>query len=367
MDVGYGEEPDGLPCVRLQLTTNPGFEDLALDELRIRAEAAGRSVLSHTLRPFGLAGHLSVYLAATWEPLRPVLLELRSVHRVIRVLDQFPLHPDDPLGDIRRRVAAHANTIPELAPEHVSFRVTSSRTGTHGFTSEEVARDAGAGVRDVLPRAVSLKAFDVEIRCDVRDRVVVLGVQQRRLAHRSHGPYSQRTSLRANVAWCLLQLARPDAPPTVLLDPCCGAGTILVEAGRRWPEVQLRGGDRLERATEGTAGNLAAAGLLDRAVLHTADARTPGAHGPPGTVDTVVVNPPFGKRLGRTLNLEVFYRALLLAASQVATADARMVVVVQRRGAFNRALGADVGWRIHHVRVVELGGLYVGVFVLERG
>lgn len=349
-------------ALTLQLTTNPGFEDLALAELVRLAAPVGP--VHGELCPDGLAGHVLAHVAATWEQAVGVVERLRSVHRVVRRVGAFQLDEVDPLGQVRREVALLAPSIPELQPADATFRVTSSRSGSHPFTSEDVERIAGAGVRDALPRAVSLRAHDVELRCDVRGSSCTVGVQIAGLSRRATGPYSQRTSLRANLAWCLLELARPDMPPRALLDPCCGAGTLLVEAGLRWPEVALTGIDRREEAAAGTLANLQRHGLGARAAVHLGDARSPGELGP---FDTVVTNPPFGRRLGQDLHLPTFYAELLRGAAQVCTDDARMVVLAQRRGAFNLALQRGVGWVTRHVRVVELGGLYVGVFVLGRG
>ncbi len=351
--------------VTVQLTTNPGLEDLVLDELRRRTDERGMAIVRAEPNPDGLAGHVLVQVDAPWSELRSELLALRSAHRAIRWLTRLTLDGADPLGQIRAAVSEVVPSISELDDLERSFRVTSSRTGTHPFTSEDVQRVAGAGVRAVALHPVSLEAFDVEIRCDVRDRTCRLGVQLGRISRRASGPYTQRTSLRGNVAWALLQLAFPDRAPQHLLDPFCGAGTVLREAGRRWPEVQLAGLDRLEAAAQGTRANLVDAGLHERAVVRCGDARELAELWPAGTFDAVVGNPPFGKRLGRGLDLVRFYGDVLQSAGAVCRPGARLVLLVHRRHAFNVALRKRGGWSIRHVRVIELGGLYVGVFVLE--
>lgn len=345
----------------LTLTTTPGIEDLAADELRA---ALGVEVRA-TLGPDDRAGHLVVEADVDPAALASAALGLRSVHRVIRPLVTVVLADDDPLGEVRRTFAALAAATPELAPPDVTFRVTATRHGTHPFTSEDLARVAGAGVRDVLPRAVRLKGADVQLRCDLRDRTCAVGLQLNRetLSDRRPGPFRPETSLKANLAWALLQLARPEAPPIRLLDPFAGGGTILVEAAARWPDVRLAGSDLYARNADGVRENLAP--VADRAEVRTGDARHLDALWPEGGFDTVVTNPPFGRRLGAGLDLEALYRSFLRSAAAVCTPDARMVVLVQRRGAFNRALRGS-GWETRHVRIVELGGLYAGVFVLSR-
>lgn len=367
VEAGNGGVPlvDG---VTLHLTSDPGLEDLAAGALRALARRDGLPEPTVELRPFGLAGHLHVGLDAPADTLLALVRELRSVHRVVRPVARFVLPEVEPVAFIRARVGALAPMIPELQPEHVRFRATCSRVGTHPFTSEDVEREAGAGVRDVLPRAVSLRAHDVELRCDVRGDTCVVGVQLPgpALSRRDPGPFRPTTTLRASVAWGLLELARPDtlAPPRMLLDPFAGAGTILIEAAARWPDVRLHGSDLHTRSVQGLRENLAFAGLLGRAEARLGDARRLDETWPDARFDTIVTNPPFGRRMARGVDLEALYRAFLVAAARRATPDARMVVLVEARGAFNRALGAGRAWRTVHVRVLEMGGLYVGAFVL---
>ncbi|MEQ1504104.1 MAG: THUMP domain-containing protein [Myxococcota bacterium] len=345
----------------LELTTDPGLEDLALGELRARVPHLGGE-----LRPDGLAGHLRVWS----DGLRVSdALALRSIHRIVRPILRFALPPDEPLAAIRRAVADAAPTIPELDPDDVSFRVRCKRVGAHPFTSEDVERIAGAGVRDARVRRVRLVDPDVVLRCDVRGSDVRLGVQlERGLSRRSPGPFRPETSLRANVAWALLELARPaDGPPPLrLLDPFAGGGTVVVEAAARWPAVRLAASDLHLRCADGVRDNLAHAGAADRSEVRVGDARALAELWAGERFDTIVTNPPFGHRLGKGLDLEALYRGFLRAADAIATDDARLVVLAARRGAFNRALRVVDGWETRHVRVIELGGLYAGVFVLAR-
>ncbi|MEO0603323.1 MAG: THUMP domain-containing protein [Myxococcota bacterium] len=346
--------------VTIEFTTNPGLEDVALDELR----AGGFAIPASERCPDGLAGHVLVEVEASWTELRPLVRTLRSAHRAIRWLDRVVLRGPDPLDQIRAAVAAVVPRIAELDHADRSFRVTSSRTGTHAFTSEDVQRVAGAGVRSVRPHPVSLRAFDVEVRCDVREQVCRIGVQLGGLSQRPKGPYTQRTSLRGNVAWALLQLTRPDAAAEHLLDPFCGAGTVLREARARWPDARLAGVDRRTEAARGSLANLVHEGST--ADVREGDARSLDEHWPAGTFDTIVTNPPFGKRLGRRLDLGRFYGDVLDSIAAVSRPAARLGMLAHRRGAFNRGLQRSGAWSTRHVRIVELGGLYVGVFVLQR-
>ena len=357
---------DGAMPNRLEITTNRGLEELVVQEFMRRAAAVGIAGATGTCRPHGLAGWASVEAEASVAELQALGLGLRSAHHVVRPVHRFVLDRGDPLGHVQRELAGLE--IAELAPEGVSFRVTSQRSGTHAFTSEDVQRVAGAGVRDRAWRAVSLGAFDVEVRVDVRGDEVLVGVQLTRqaLSRRHARPYLPHMSLAANVAWALLHLARPEAgrPPRALLDPFCGGGTILLEALALWPGIAVCGSDTSEKSVAGARANLAAAGLVGE--VREGDARAVGAVWGERRFDTVVSNPPFGERLGPNMNFATLFGELLDGLCAVTTADARVALLVHKRGAFNHALRARPAWAVRHARVIELGGLHPAVIVLDR-
>ncbi|MEQ1569194.1 MAG: THUMP domain-containing protein [Myxococcota bacterium] len=340
----------------VECTTNPGLEDLVGAELRgLGLDAAA------TLRPDGLAGH--VHLVSDDPLLWDHARRLRSVHRVVRPIAEVDLPPTGALEHLRAAVAEAARGIPELADDGAVFRVRCKRLGEHPFTSEDVERVGGAGVRDVWLRPVRLTGAAVVVRCDVVGPRLRVGVEAPPRAV-VELPFRPSTSLRESVAWALLELAFPAAPPRRLLDPFVGGGTILTEAAARWPEVALCGSDLHHRCADGVRQNLAA--WADRSTTRVGDARELLRTWPDHRFDAIVTNPPWGHRLGRDLDIEALYRVFLRSATEVATDDCRLVVLALRRGAFNRALGAARGWETRHVRIVELGGLYAGAFVLGR-
>ncbi|TNF25197.1 MAG: methyltransferase domain-containing protein [Deltaproteobacteria bacterium] len=351
---------------RLEITTNRGLEDLVIEELRRLAVAAGLTDFAGEHRPHGLPGWAAVAAEGPPGALEALALGLRSALHVVRPIHAFTLEGDDPLGQIQAEVAAL--DIPELAPEGVRFRVTSRRTGQHPFTSEDVQRVAGAGVRDRAWRAVSLKDFDVELRVDVRDARCLVGVQLTRepLARRGERPYLPHMALQANVAWALLHLARPEpaGPPRELLDPFCGSGTILLEAAARWPTVHVAGGDTSEASVAGARANLAAAGHAGE--IRVGDAREADRLWADRRFDTVVSNPPFGKRIGPNMSFTQLFGELLRALTAVTTPDARVALLVYKRGAFNQALREHPAFAVRHARVIELGGLHPAILVLDR-
>lgn len=351
----------------LEVTTNPGLESFVVDEWQARAAAAGLVGVGGEASPGGAQGRAHVWAAASMASVLDVGRQLRSAHHLLRLLERFRLAENDPLVDIRARLGRLE--IAELAAPETAFRVTSERSGVHDFTSEDVQRAAGAGVLDRVQRPVSMTAYDVNVRCDVRLDDVKVSVQHtRRSLSKRHVPraFNPRTALKANVAWAMLELARPDdgPPPTGLLDPCVGSGMVLQEAAERWPSLPLMGSDTSARCIEGAAANLAEHGA--RTTLRQGDARTLDETWAGASVDTLVCNPPFGRRLGKRVNQYWFLRDLLGGAARLLPEGGRVVLLTPRRQELNAIAETDRTFRVRFVRVLGMGGTHPGLVLLER-
>ena len=94
----------------------------------------------------------------------------------------------------------------------------------------------------------------------------------------------------------VLDLAGRPAPGAAVLDFACGSGRFLIAAGRRWPDVALRGFETDPAALE------AARAQLPGATLHARDFLAEPAS---GDVDLVVGNPPYVRDRGRKRDLYV--------------------------------------------------------------
>jgi tRNA (guanine6-N2)-methyltransferase len=350
----------------LELTTNVGLESFVIAEwLERGADLPGCDA---GLTPGRAAGRVRIRADTLQDDVVERALEMRTVHHVLRMVEEFSLSPEAPLDDIRRRLAEVA--LPELAEETTSFRVTSERTGTHDFTSIDVQHAAGAGVLDQMERPVRMKGFDVEVRCDVRHDWVKVSVQltRRSLAKRHERPFRPRVALKANVAWAMLGIARPpELPaPKALLDPCCGSGTLLLEAADRWGDCVLLGSDTSEMCVDGTRENFAQGPHSDRLHVGLADARALDAAWEGHPVDTVVSNLPFGRRLGQRINHYWFAVDLLSAIARLTEPGARVVLLTDRRRDLNTAVGQTECFTVRFVRIIDMGGIHPGIFLLDR-
>lgn len=165
------------------------------------------------------------------------------------------------------------------------------------------------------------------------------------LHKRGYRQESVEAPLRENLAAALLRLSRY-TKEEIFLDPCCGSGTLLIEAAliatqtppgylrKQWgfmrhPHYQLEdwvrgryqldeqrislenshlfGIDQSKQAVRVCQINLRAAGFNRQVEVQQADFR---AYQPSIPPTFILTNPPHGRRLGEELYLKALYRAL---------------------------------------------------------
>jgi putative N6-adenine-specific DNA methylase/tRNA (guanine6-N2)-methyltransferase len=292
---------------------------------------------------------------------------MKSVHHVLAPLYTFSI-PDDAEAALQT-IRTTVESLDVNAMENAgAFRVTTVRQGDHDFTSIDVQREAGAGLEAHYGTTVDLEEYDVEVRVDVHDETCLVSVQHTHeaLSRRQARLFQPRAALKPNVAYALLRLAHLKAPPSVVLDPFCGSGTILWEAGALWPEATLVGNDWNEETLDGARQNAEAQAMVERVTLHKGDVWYLAETLDDQRADLVVTNPPFGVRLASSMDFRPFYRRVLQQFHETLNPDGRVVMLVLRQAPFNQALRNIDHFDVRHVRVIEIGGLYPRVFVLQH-
>ena len=349
----------------LFFTTNPGLEDVVAEEFQQRLVEAGLEPAGTELKPFGLGGHVLVRSGQSFEELEPIAWRMRSVHHLLRPVHCFSLPEEEPLGAICGKLAGLE--IPGMRTAS-SFRVTTRRVGEHPFTSLDVQKEAGRVLVERYGCAVDLENYELNVRVDLFGTTCLVGLQSTRtaLSKRQMRVYQPRAALKTPVAYAMLRFARLEGKEGALLDPFCGSGTILVEAAQVHPWVELFGCDLFPEAVEGARRNVESVGLSNRIEIRRADARAIGREFPPERFRAIVTNPPYGVQMGRNLNFAALYRTFLEQAWKVLEPGGSLVLLVWKRGVFTRALRRHGRFRLRHVRVVETGGLYPRIFVLEK-
>jgi len=272
-------------------------------------------------------------------------LRLRSAGRVLLRLADFRVRSWD---DLIRQAKSIAWEVFLPAGAALSLRVTlkSSNLKHSGRVAEEVfdAARASLGKAAIEPPrqaqpdepAQLILVRAVDRRCQIS-----LDASGMHLHKRGYRQQPGQAPLREDLAAALLGLAGYDGTET-LLDPMCGAGTLPIEAAllarnlpalgdrplamQAWPchreptwrhllskaadealaaaPAPILGRDLANAALQSSAANALRAGVSEDLRFEQGDFfAAPPPPGPPGLL---VVNPPYGKRLGSVRQAEAF-------------------------------------------------------------
>lgn len=167
------------------------------------------------------------------------------------------------------------------------------------------------------------------------------------------------------IATVMVRLAKVEPGHTVL-DPFCGAGTLLVEA-LRGSAGRLLGADHDSRWIQATRRNLDLArgrtADTDTAItLWRGDARRLPLRD--GSVDRIVSNLPFGKRVGSHRHNVTLYPDVLREYARVLTRSGRAVLLTEDKRLFTQSVQRTRGIRV--IKEIEFasGGAHPSAYVV---
>lgn len=360
----------------LHFTSNQGFEDIVINELQSFFAAEGLTPGEFEASPFGIRGNVFYRppvaekapgaQAAREEELLPFIPRMRSIYHCDRYLDHVQFETEDFFAELESFFGALQ--IPSME-EASSFRVRCNRRGNHPFHSPDVERLAGAVLQKRYGTEVDLEEPDCDVRIEIFQTHLFAGerISEPRAERRFDKVFHQRVSTRSVVAYGMLNLAGILSKPGTLLDPFCGSGTILLEAADLLPGIELYGCDHHEDAVEGTEENLRRLGAMERSSIFRADARDISEYLAPSSISYIVTDPPLGIKMGKRINFYTLYSTFLTEAHRVLEPGGRLLMLSQRhRKLFNYALRDVGGFTLKHVRVIEYGGIYPALFLLQK-
>ena len=336
------------------LTTNPGIEDIVEREIKENFEAKVSKFLN-------LQGKV---LIETKEKNLRKIFKLHSIYHIIKLINQFKVSTSkNGLDQIYKNLKRIK--IDEMKKAK-TFRVTSQRIGEHEFTSVQIQKFAGQALVEKYNKKVDLKNFDLNVICDVIGNKCIVGLQltKESLHKRFKRVFNHPAAIKAPLAYAMLKLAEIKENET-LLDPFCGGGTIPIEAALIYDKkIKILGSDINEKFLEGAKLNAKSAKVDKFIKFKIANARKLNEFY--NFIDKIVTNPPYGVRMSKRKNLKSLYFDFLNSAKKVLKENGKIVLITLRAGSFRTIVFRTKKFKIVHERVVESGGLYPHIFVLEK-
>lgn len=337
--------------------TQPGFESVAWSEIAARVPNA-RWIAARTV---GDRAGMTIFAAPRPEP----LARLRAAEDLFALVGYRQCDGSDAL----ETVLASARGAPFLdeglaartrlvagsrSGRRLGFRVVARLTGEHDFRRVDFQRAVERGVierGDHNFRLADDDSADVELWATLlgREFLLALRLTDERTRHREYKVAHRPASLRPSVAAALALVSEP-RDDDVVLDPFCGAGTVLIERAHLGRYRNLIGSDRDADAIEAARANV---GTRYKPIeLHSWDA----AALPLGdaTVSKVVTNLPWGVRSGTPGENRKRYARWLDEMNRVVAPNGKMVLLTAETRLMHelRVRGAIAPERVLHVTVL---------------
>lgn len=252
-----------------------------------------------------------------------------------------------PLGDDPVSTLASSPAVAAVADGAVRFRVAEVE-GRWELRDQLVER---------LGWVNDPRGWDVNVRALDGRLVAELGPLFRT---RRFGPLERAPASTTPVVAALIAQLAHVADGQLVCDPFCGAGTILVEVARLAPRARLLCTDTSRAALAAARTNLSGTGArVERRDVRSLPVRA-------GSVDRVVANLPFGKRVGTRREVEDLYPVFAATLERMLAPDGRAVLLTEAKRLLRESL-ERVRLRVADEVVVETGGLQPSIFVVVRG
>jgi hypothetical protein len=186
---------------------------------------------------------------------------------------------------------------------------------------------------------------------------------ERRSKHRPFDKTLHRGELSPPLAYLLCWLSRPSGTD-VVLDPFCGYGSIPEQRLKRFPLSKCWALDRRDEALD-TARKKIPPGRRSLCEIKAVEFGQIFSVIPPGSVDKIITDPPWGLYEKTALPLEDFYAGMLETFRRLLRAGGRAVILTAGKEELKGAAARTGGLILSAEADILVSGRKAGIFTLE--
>ncbi|HZR43376.1 MAG TPA: methyltransferase domain-containing protein [Ktedonobacteraceae bacterium] len=272
-------------------------------------------------------------IAATYKGSLVSLLSLRTVDDVFLDVATWsnierPRSTLERLHELSTQLDLHETATLCAELRHIgyppTFSVTVSFVGKRNYTTEEIKTLLASSIQKSHGWQYQQddRLADLNIRLFIDHEIAFVGIRldKNALHERCYKQVHLTGSLKPSLAAALIRLGRVNRHTSVL-DPCCGSGTIVIEAGLLGAAAY--GGDDDPKAVAAARTNAQAAGITANIQRWDAQALPIAT----ASIDCVISNLPWGRQVTVDKELSVFYRKVFWEMRRVLAPHGRIVVL----------------------------------------
>lgn len=268
---------------------------------------------------------------------------------------------DSPLLDLAATLALEQRG---RRPKKPAFRVIARKSGEHAFRRVDLQVAVEKGITSHFPdwRLVEDDAH-LEVWATLVRGLLVAGIRLSgsELRHRTYKSVSLPASLKPTIGAAVALLSQPRDDDTVL-DPMCGAGTVLIERAEAGRYAQLLGGDIDPAAVEAAKTNVGR--RYQPITLRQWDARELPLTD--ASVNALICNLPFGRQIGTPEQNRSLYPTLLAEWTRVLAPGGRMVLLTSERRLLAQTVARQRALRLTAALPVTVLGVPAAIHLVER-
>ena len=262
---------------------------------------------------------------------------------------------------VEQGLAARVRLMPgSRSGRRLSFRVISRIIGPQEFRRVDLQRAIEQGLAERGEHKWQLGGDEAEVEFWATllddELLIAMRLSDEQMRHRDYKAAHRPASLRPTVAAAMAWLSEP-RDDDVVLDPMCGAGTILIERAHLGRYKMLLGGDSDPEALAAARTNVGPRYKpielkpWDAAEMPLADA----------SVDKIVTNLPWGVKAGTRSSNRRLYPQLMKEFARVLKPGGRMVLLTSET-ALMRALIARGRLKVDRIFAVTILGRAAAIY-----
>ncbi len=245
--------------------------------------------------------------------------------------------------------------------KRISFRVISRMSGYRNFQKRDLQHIVERALVDKgWNLSQSESGLDVWAEVHGEDGYISIRLSKPDMSRRSYKQEQVPQTLKPTIAYSMVMLSKPHPDDTVL-DPMCGAGTILLERAFSGRYRYLIGGDISEEAVRATHKNFGRK-HQPRQFFHW-DAQSLPLQ--PNSVDKIISNLPIEQDKRYSTDLNNLYRVCLTQFEEVMRPGGKMVLLSMNPSLLNKILKEQNALNVRQQVGINFGGKRGRIFVIH--